>query len=191
MKQLMYTSARALPPTAMPHLTTRVEPDLKSRFRSAAKARMLSESDYLRALALGAIGEPGAKEQPAAPAGQTATIDRITVRIPSFLMDAAKRRARKQGMAPSRWIAALVQSNLTADPVMTGAELAVLQASARELAAIGRNLNQIAKAINAKIPDDKAMPAEMLTALGAAIKENRAAIRALVRASQGVWEAGQ
>lgn len=94
-------------------------------------------------------------------------------------------------MAPSRWIAALVQSNLTADPVMTGAELAVLQASARELAFIGRNLNQIAKTINAKmITDAEPATIEMLTALGAAIQENRAAIRALVRASQGAWEAG-
>lgn len=93
-------------------------------------------------------------------------------------------------MAPSRWIAALVQSNPTADPVMTGAELAVLQSSARELAAIGRNLNRITEAINAKITDAEPATIEMLTALGAAIQENRAAIRALVRASQGAWEAG-
>lgn len=74
-------------------------------------------------------------------------------------------------MAPSRWIAALVQSNPTADPVMTGAELAVLQSSARELAAIGRNLNRITEAINAKITDAEPATIEMLTALGAAIQK--------------------
>jgi hypothetical protein len=82
-----------------------------------------------------------------------------------------------------------VQTNLTGKPVMTDKELAVLQASNRELAAIGRNINQIAKALNEAFHETERVRVDTLAALSQSITENRSAIRSLVRASQQAWEA--
>ena len=92
-------------------------------------------------------------------------------------------------MAPSRWVTALVQSNLTRQPVMSDDELAGLLASNRELAAIGRNLNQIARALNEAFYETERVKLEKLAELRQVITENRLAVRALVRASQNAWEA--
>ena len=83
----------------------------------------------------------------------------------------------------------MVQSNLTAQPVMTSDELAVLRASNRELAAIGRNINQIAHALNADFHETERVKLEKLAELRQVITGNGAAVRALVRASQSAWEA--
>ncbi len=174
---------------SMPVLKTVVAPEAKGDFCAKAKAHGLTESELLRAIILAAVGEDDRPRQRIEPDVERITIERMTVRMPRFLMEATKQRAKATGMAPSRWIASLVQSNLTGQPVMTEAELAALHASARELAALGRNINQIARAINAAFHEVERVRLDRLELLSQAIADNRAAIRALVRASQGAWDA--
>lgn len=179
----------------MPVLKTLVESKTKTRFRNMAKARGLSESELLRAVLQAATGTDNNDEHPTQPDPDNAEVDRMTVRMPRFLLEATKARAKRKGMAPSRWITALVQSNLTGNPVMSDTEVVAIRACARELAAIGRNMNQIARAINLanKINpgsfDQSWLPLGKLEEARIAIEKNRAAIQALVRASQGEWEA--
>jgi hypothetical protein len=176
-------------PPSMPVLKTLVETGTKARFRSIAKARGLSESELLRAAVLTVTGEDTGTKQPIEPDAEKADTARMTVRMPRFLMDGTRARAKGKGMAPSRWVAALVQSNLTRQPVTCDEELAGLLASNRELAAIGRNLNQIARALNEAFYETERVKLEKLAELRQVITENRLAIRALVRASQNAWEA--
>jgi len=159
------------------------------RFRSMAKARGLSESELLRAVILAVTGEDDDADQPIEPDAEKADIERMTVRMPRFLMEAATARGKVKGMAPSRWVAALVQSHLTRQPVMTDDELAGLLASNRELAAVGRNINQIARALNEAFHETERVKVERLAQLRDAIVKQRAAMRALVRASQNSWAA--
>lgn len=173
----------------MPVLKTVVEPEIKTRFRSMAKARGLSESELLRAVILAATGQDGGTDQPTEPDAEKTDLDRMTVRMPRFLMESTKRRAKSKGMAPSRFVTALVQSNLTGQPVMADDELAVLLASNRELAAIGRNINQIARSLNEAFHETERVRLDKLAELHRALVENRTAIRSLVRASQNAWEA--
>lgn len=173
----------------MPVLKTLVEPGTKVRFRSMAKARGLSESELLRAVILAVTGEDNGPDQPIEPDAEKADTSRMTVRMPRFLMEGTKSRAKSKGMAPSRWVTALVQSHLTRQPVMCDDELTGLLASNRELAAIGRNLNQIARALNEAFHETERMKLEKLAELRQVITENRLAVRALVRASQNAWEA--
>ena len=173
----------------MPVLKTLVEPGTKVRFRSMAKARGLSESELLRAVILAVTGEDDGPDQPIEPDAEKADTSRMTVRMPRFLMEGTKARAKSKGMAPSRWVTALVQSHLTRQPVMCDDELAGLLASNRELAAIGRNLNQIARALNEAFHETERMKLEKLAELRHVITENRLAVRELVRASQNAWEA--
>lgn len=173
----------------MPVLKTLVETGTKTRFRSMARERGLSESGLLRALILAVTGEDEGAGQAIEPDAEKADTDRMTVRMPRFLMEGTKARARSKGMAPSRWVTALVQSNLTRQPVMSDDGLAGLLASNRELAAIGRNLNQIARALNSAFHETERVKLEKLAELRQAITVNRLAVRALVRASQNAWEA--
>lgn len=173
----------------MPVLKTLVEPGTKARFRSMAKARGLSESELLRAVILAVTGEDDDTDQPIEPDAEKADTTRMTVRMPRFLMEAAAARGKVKGMAPSRWVAALVQSNLTRQPVMTDDELAGLLAANRELAAVGRNINQIARALNEAFHETERVKIERLAQLRDAIVKQRAAMRALVRASQNSWVA--
>ncbi|MEY3201972.1 MAG: hypothetical protein RIR70_1522 [Pseudomonadota bacterium] len=174
----------------MPTLIARVEPATKARFRAMATARGLTESELLRAVVLAVTGE----DQPPAPAtpatAEASEAGRLTVRLPRFLLDATKSRAQSQGMAPSRWVAALVQSNLASKPVLTAGELMELRASNRELAALGRNLNQIARALNESFHQTDRIKLETLDGLAQAIEHQRQTIRALVRASQQAWGVG-
>lgn len=173
----------------MPVLKTLVEPETKARFQSMATMRGLSESELLRAVVLAVTDPEPAAAAPIKPDLKRAEVERMTLRLPRFLMEATKARAKSKGMAPSRLVAALVQSNLAGQPVMTDAELAELRASNRELAALGRNLNQIAKALNETFYETERVRLDKLAELSQAITANRAAIRVLVRSSQNAWEA--
>ena len=112
---------------------------------------------------------------------------RLTIRMPQFLLEAAGQRAEVKGMASSRWISALVQSNLMREPVMSDREIETLQASARQLASIGRNINQIARSLNEALRGAEQIRLEKLMELSDAINANRDTIRALVRASGKAW----
>ena len=176
-------------------IIARIEDETKKRFRNMAKARGLSESELLRAVLQAATGTDKDDEQPTQPDPDNAEVDRMTVRMPRFLLQAVKARAKRKGMAPSRWITALVQSNLTGNPVMSDTEVAVLQACARELVATGRNINQIAYAINLANTinpgsfEKSWLPLEKLEEVKIVVDKNREEIRVFVRASQSVWEA--
>ncbi len=176
----------------MPVLKTIVEDTTKQDFKDLCVKRGLSESEQLRSLVVAATQQALAQpSQGSAPTiqldGSNADLDRMTVRMPAFVLDGAKDRARTQGMAPSRWVAALVQSNLTAQPVMTDVEVEALLASNRELAAVGRNLSQVVRALNASDLEADRAHLEMLTELGAVVTSNRSEIRRLVRASRQAW----
>ncbi|MDB5728373.1 MAG: hypothetical protein JWQ00_1578 [Noviherbaspirillum sp.] len=169
-------------------ILARIDTDSRARFRKMAGAHGLSESELLRSLVLRQIDTGGFVASPVAPDPKESDLAPMTVRMPRFLMKAAKDRAKAKGMAPSRWVAALVQSNLTREPVMSEAELVALEESNRELAAIGRNINQIARALNEAFHQTERVRLDKLAELDKAIKENRSMIRMLVRASQNAWD---
>jgi hypothetical protein len=90
-------------------------------------------------------------------------------------------------MSFSRWISALVQLNLTRRPVLTETELLAIEASTRELAAIGRNLNQLARVLNEAYFQTERIRLDRLDELSRCVTKTRAAISALVRASRNSW----
>jgi hypothetical protein len=135
------------------------------------------------------IGQDSDTDQIIEPDAENAEVVRMTIRIPKFLKDGMEKRAKAKGMMLlSRWVTALVQSNLTGDPVMTDAEIIALLASNRELAALGRNINQITKILNGNPYETEQVRLDKLADLSRAIANNRDAIFALVRASRQLWD---
>jgi hypothetical protein len=83
-----------------------------------------------------------------APPGE-ATVQRISLRLTASELDAVVQRAGVAAMTPSRWIRALVRSHLTREPQFGDRELEAVIQSTTQLRYIGRNLNQVAKGLNA------------------------------------------
>jgi hypothetical protein len=76
------------------------------------------------------------------------------IRINNFLKDEANKRAEIYGIKRAQWIRNLIQANLTKEPVLLDASINELRTANRELAAIGRNINQLTKALNRSIELD-------------------------------------
>ena len=172
-----------------PTLQARIDLEAHRRFVALAKARGLTESALLRLAVEREVGHAESRAIPAMPAPERGATSRITVRLMPKVLAAARERAASMGMAPSRWIASLVQSNLGREPVFTGPELTAVDAAVRELAAIGRNINQIARALNEAHFQTDRVRLDRLAELNEVIEKTRDEIRALARASRGVWSA--
>lgn len=181
-----------------PIVKTRLKGPLHARFLAEQEARGMSESELLR-LALQTLFEsqdhtPTHADRvanhprfPVAFCPEELSLERKTVWMPAFLMRAATERATAKGMSFSRWISSLVLSNLTRYPVLTETELLAIEASTRELAAIGRNINQLARSLNEAYFETERIRLDRLTELSRSIAKTRAAISALVRASRNSW----
>lgn len=180
------------PAQKMPVIKTTADDTIKKRFLNAAEKRGMKEASLMRALVMMVIEEDegeGAAQRGEGQGEGEGSITRMTIRMPDYVAEGARKLAKKRGMKPSPWVAALVQSNVLAKPVLSEEELAILSASNRALAAIGRNINQIAKNLNAAFYDTEKVRISKLDELTKAIEENRAAIRDVVRASQNSWKA--
>jgi predicted DNA binding CopG/RHH family protein len=176
----------------MPALLTHVDKELKKRFQKLSKSKGVSESELLRSIVMEALLNNPFQESynpDLTLAFEKIETERITVRMPGFILEAAKEKGKAKGMATSRWIAALVQSNIAKNPVMAEQELITLKATIRELTAIGRNINQMARALNESRNNVDKVNLDTLYFLGDSLKRNLSAVRDLVRASQQVWEA--
>ena len=169
-------------------LKTRVEAYIKILFRRAAEAVRKTESELLREIVIDRISLPGADDQPVKPDPAKLGVTLMTIRMPGFVAEAITKRSKSIGMSSSRWVAALAQSHLTRVPVASEEEIKALRISNRELAAIGRNINQIARALNNPLQDSEPFPVQRLIQLSEVILTNRVSIEALIRASQNAWD---
>lgn len=173
----------------MPVIKATVDTEVKTRFRLMAKAHKKTQEEFLRQVLEAVVNQDEPEIKVVEPVNGRLESDRMRFAFPKFLLDAIDLRAKAQGMGRRRWIEALVQSNLTKNPVMNYSEVALLRANLRELGAIGRNINQIAKALNEAFHETERVRLDRLDELLKGIIENRKIIRALIRSSQDAWEA--
>ena len=132
-----------------PVLIARVTPGFKDAFSQYARSREQSAPAALRAIVQQVVAsariEPEELEIPKAPALRSA---RVATRFSIEEMTELKRQARDFGSVQA-WLVALARAHIVPGrPQFTDEALQALYASNRELAAIGRNVNQIARALN-------------------------------------------
>ena len=171
---------------AVRQLATWVTPATHARAQALAASRGISVSSLLADLLDEALeGDPisarGGTPREARP-------DRVAIRLRPGDVTAIGRRAAARRMKPSTDIAALVRSHLVEDPPLPPAELAMLERATAEVSAIGRNLNQIARAINAGAP----APPSTASVIGQsieAVEAVREAAKNYVRKAVASWEA--
>lgn len=182
------------PSTKPSSIKVRVDDATRDHFRQLARNVGKKESELLRELICLAI-ESKTEDSRDVPVRikaepEAARMRRTTVWMPGFILDAAKSRAKSRGMMTGRWIAFLLQSHLLQMPVMAGDELRALGDCNYELAAIGRNLNQIARVLNADQTETNRLKRNLIIALQSSISETQQTIRKLVRASNNTWSLG-
>jgi hypothetical protein len=137
--------------SATQFLKTRVSPDIKHRVQQAANQQLITESVWLKRLVilalsdfaestLDGVGSAGSVEPSAA------RDSRLYVRLLDEDRLLLRERAAARGMAAATYVSVLVRSHLRNVAPLPKEELSALKRSVAELGAIGRNMNQIARA---------------------------------------------
>ena len=185
-------------------LKTRVASDLKRQAKAIADSEFLSEAAWLKRLVIREIRSASGSDAAATREACRATNVRkpgreargsggcsrpIFVRLKHddrLLLDA---RSEARGMRPATYVAVLARSHLRRLAPLPKEELLALRRSIGELAAIGRNLNQIAKAANdgGRLPGSAREEFRAMLKVCEALRDNT---KALLKANVTSWESG-
>lgn len=179
----------------------RVTSETKREIAEAASREMLTESGWLKRLL---VREMQAARDPAATLVVPRRVERvrrhggrhgghcdrpILIRLRTedrLLLDA---RSEARGMRPATYVAVLTRSHLRRLAPLPKDELLALRRSIGELAAIGRNLNQIAKAANdgGRLPGSAREEFRAMLKVCEALRDNT---KGLLKANVTSWESG-
>jgi len=184
-------------------LKTRVAPEIKLQARVVAEREFLSEAAWLKRLVLREIracdAARGSEREPLRPErtlhpGREALGPRgcgkpMLVRLRTedrLLLDA---RAEARGMRPATYVSALIRSHLRKLTPLPKDEFLALKRSISELASIGRNVNQIARALNetGRTPGSVREEFRAMLRICEALRDNT---KSLLQANVTSWETG-
>jgi hypothetical protein len=175
--------------TRSTHLSTWVSSDLKQRFADAAAREGLSESAFLKRLVERALAGTDGEFAAIRPSIPIARDARITVRLVPEDRLLLRERAAARGMRAASYVSTLVRAHLRALAPLPHRELEALRAVVMQLAAIGRNLNVIARSAASGSP--AAGPtAEYVRLMLRLCEATRGHVKSLVNANITTWEAG-
>jgi len=153
-------------------ISFRVNSETKALLRRMALRDGLTDSAFVKRLLDGAISRTAPFDAPVAPVSERLGRDtRLHVCITADDWQRLAERARARGMATATYAAFVIRAHLRHAAPIPQTEYLVLKEAILELTAIGRNLNQIARAVNAG--EKACLP-------------GRAEVRAMVRVAQGL-----
>lgn len=170
-------------------IACRVSLETKARVRQLAEREGITESTLLRQLLEVVLRTAGLGEAPRmASAGKVSRDARINVRLEPDDWRLLKERAKARGLASATYLSYLTRSHLRGAAPLPKAEYTLLKQSVEQLAAVGRNLNQIARAMNQG--DRSAGPGQVeLAAMLKTAEGLRQQFRALLEANSRSWRA--
>jgi hypothetical protein len=186
-------------------LRTYVSTEIKARAHALSEQQFLTESVWLRGLVLSALREltpdktaPGraARVARATPRqsgsiahGKGVPAAHFSMRLRQEDRTLLRERASARGMRSATYVSVLVRAHLRHLAPLPTEELIALKRTVAELGAIGRNLNQLARAANSG--DRPTGPArDDLLALLKACEAVRANVKALIKANVNAWDLG-
>jgi hypothetical protein len=171
-------------------LKTRVTQETKQIVEAVARRQQLTESAWLRRLVANTLQSAGAVIE-AIPntSDEPPRVDRLMIRLLPADQLLLRSRAAVRGMPTATYASALIRSHLRTAAPVPKEELQALRRSIAELGAIGRNLNQLARAAN-QGSRTVGPSREELRALLRACEGLRDHVRALLAANLRSWETG-
>lgn len=173
----------------MPRITAHVDDATKSAWRRLSNERGLSESALLAAVATAAANQIDKLDLSGYTnrerGGERTKID-LRLKLGE---DKAIRAAAESAGLPSRqaWIIALIRGRLMDMPTPSATELAELRESNRQLAAVGRNLNQLVHAVNIDFRHRTSVTGKTLSELRDVIDLQQTRVTRLVRSTLHRW----
>lgn len=136
-----------LPVAADAFITARVTSETKALMRGLAERQGVTESRLLKDLIEVTLRNAGTV-LPAPPPERVSRSARLAVRLHPEDWGLLKKRALDRRLPSATYVSLLVRAHLRSLAPLPRTEYLTLKRSVLELAAIGRNLNQIARAIN-------------------------------------------
>ena len=168
----------------------RVTPEVKTLIRALAQREQITESALIKELLEVVLRSSAAKGFPKLEELQRSSRDsRLYVRLNPDDRLLLRERAVARGMPSATYVAVLVRSHLRELAPLPKEELLALKASVAELGAIGRNLNQIARAMNQSERVSPPGREEMRSMLKVCVAL-RDHVKALLVANAKTWEQG-
>ncbi len=169
----------------MPRTEARLTDDEKAAWQQFCKDSGVKESDMLRMMIRRVSGDavpieiPGWKESKSG---------KITFRLTESDQRKLMKRVKEEGF-PNRtnWTTSVVMAALHREPVLTDSEIAALRESNRELAAIGRNLNQVARALNIEFREGDRIKLQAIEALAERIEQHKGEVAGLLSRNLNRW----
>lgn len=173
----------------------RVSQATKAALRAAAERQQLTESALLKRMLVlvlqtaSAADVGDAADAGVAGADRPARQARLYVRLTRGDRQLLQARSAARCLAPATYASILLRAHLRALTPLPEAELRAIRQSTRELAAIGRNLNQIAHAAHRGGAGAGVSQGNLLSLLKAceALRDH---IRAYVSTNLGSWRSG-
>ena len=130
-------------------IACRVTSETKARVRRLAERDGITESALLRQLLDLVLRTADPDEPPMLPTTDKVNRDaRLNVRLEPEDWRLLMERAKARGMPSATYLSYLARSHLRGACPLPKAEYTLLKQSVEQLASVGRNLNQIARALN-------------------------------------------
>lgn len=185
-------------------LKTRVTPETKVRVVEIAQGELLTEAVWLRRLVAKAIHESQAHsaslEATARHTGAVTAVrgqcskdrgraSRLYLRVRREDRLLLHERATARGMPAATYLSVLLRSHLRALTPLPKDELAALKRVVGELGAVGRNLNQIARAANqgTRVPDPSRDEFRAILKICEALRDHT---KELIKVNTASWASG-
>lgn len=169
-------------------LSAWVKADIKTAFASIAQAQGNTESELLKLIVEVFLKKNPPTDVAALPlTDKERKTDKVSVRFTPTEGEAITALAKNRGMKRSSYLAAIFRTHLTKRPYFPETELLALREANQELAAIGRNINQIAKVLNASLDKNDIAKAIELEAMKKLIDNHREYVKSFIRSNIESW----
>ena len=184
-------------------LKARVSRELKSQARAVAERELLTEAAWLKRLIIREIRtvhEVESKERVPCRAGESRNSSQgvrrsgaggppMLVRLRRDDRQLLDARAEARGMRPATYASVLLRAHLRKLTPLPKDELLALKRSIRELAAVGRNINQIAHVANehGRLPSSVREEFRAMLKICEALRDNS---KALLKGNEMSWSTG-
>ncbi len=150
---------------------TRLSEGEKKAWQSFCRTNGVSESDMLRMMIQRVCGEAVPIDFPGL--GDEKKAGKVTIRLTGTEHRKLIERAKQEGYTNrTNWTTATVLAALHRMPVLTDEEVNTVRESCRQLGAIGRNLNQVARALNIEFRESDKLKQESIEKLAERIDQH-------------------
>lgn len=165
-------------------LVKRVTPEEKKKIQVFCQDHGLTESEFFGLLISRALASVSTEEIQVE--DSEVKDKKITVRLGDSDFQKVGLHAKAEGFSNRTvWLRNILLGKINDEPVISGGELAALRESNRQISAIGRNLNQIARSINIEFRDSDKLKKEYLDMLSEVIEEHKTLVVAVISVASG------